>query len=223
MARPGLHAAVLAAGLAAACSRRDVEPADVETPFAAATPDAALATMEKRTAADPRDHLSPTTLAELRLRRAVLDGDVAQYRLAEAAARTALEREPGHVPAKAALARALCGGGRGEEAGRMLVDVLDAQPRHVGALAAAFDVAFAAGDVRRAQTYADRLLAINEAPETLRCLGLLAERRGDAAGAAALFRRAVRGASSLGGMPDEIEEYRRLETRAAGAAKAATK
>jgi tetratricopeptide (TPR) repeat protein len=177
--------------------------------------------MEKRVAADPRDFLSPTTLAELRFRRAAANGDAAEFRRAESAARTALEREPTHLAAKVALSQALLGEGRVDEARRIVVEILDAQPRHVGALGAAFDVAFAAGDDRAAQAYADRLLAINEEPGTLSRLGRLAERRGDAMGAAALYRRAVRGAQDLGAMPEEIEEYRRLETHAKAASKAA--
>jgi predicted Zn-dependent protease len=178
--------------------------------------------MEKRVAADTRDHLSATTLAELRLRRAAVDGDAAEFRRAETAARTALEREPGHVAAKVAPARALVGEGRCDEARRIVVDVLDAQPRNVGALDAAFDVAFAAGDDRAAQAYADRLLAINEEPGTLSRLGRLAEKRGDASGAAALYRRAVRGAQDLGAMPAEVDEYRRLEAHASSSAAKAT-
>jgi tetratricopeptide (TPR) repeat protein len=214
MRRPWSAGALLAALAASSCFRYD----DARGPETRTDP--AVALMERRTAEDPRDHLSPTTLAELRLSRADATGDVEEYRRAETAARTALARKPDHLAGKVALARALLGEGRGDEARRVVHEILDAQPRHVGALAAAFDVAFAAGDDRAAQSYADRLLAINEAPETLSRVGRLAERRGDCVGAAALYRRAAVGAENLGGMPSEIDGYRRLEAHALAAAKA---
>jgi tetratricopeptide (TPR) repeat protein len=217
MKRPGAVAVLFAAALASACSRNDAAQVAADGP---PDHDAAIALMEKRAAADPRDFLSPTTVAEMRLMRAGIDGDVAEFRRAESAARTALEREPSHLAARAALARALAGEGRTDEARPIVADILEREPRNVGALEAAFDVAFAKGDDRAARAYADRLLAINEEPGTLMRLGRLAERRGDAAGAAALYRRAIRGAQDLGGMPAEIDAYRRLETRAAAAAKA---
>jgi len=182
----------------------------------ATSADPAIALFERRVAADPRDHLSATLLAELHLRRAAPSGDVAEYRAAQTAARTALEREPNHVAAKVALARALLGEGRPDEARRIVHDVLDAEPRHVGALETAFDVAFAAGPERDAQVFADRLLAVNEEPGTLRRLGQLAERRGDAAGAAKLYHRARLVADGLGAMQDELDDYRRREAHAKG-------
>jgi predicted Zn-dependent protease len=193
-------AAALLALAAAACSASEAPSADP-----------AIALFERRTAADPRDHLSATILAELCQRRAAASGDAALYVRSERAARTALERQPGHPAAIVALARALLGLGRASEARRLVSDLLDTQPRHVGALETSFDIAFAANDLRTARQFADRLLAVNEEPGTLRRLAQLAERDGDPARAASLYDRAAENAMALGAMQDEIDDYRRRE------------
>jgi tetratricopeptide (TPR) repeat protein len=209
-------AALLACVAAVSCSRGSSRDSDgAASPPAATAPaavqplDASIALFEKRTAADPRDHLSATTLAELHLRRAAESLDSAEFAAAERAARTALEREPGHPPAIVALALAAAGQGRGDEARRSLDELLVLQPRNVPALGAAFDVALAAGDVRIARSLADRLLAINEEPGTLSRMAQIAEQGGDVDRATALWRRAADAAADLGALPDEKSEYPR--------------
>src|SRR5262245_44608599 len=118
--------------------------------------DAAISRFEKRTADDPRDFLSATILADLHLRRAAASPSREEYVAAEKAARTALERQKDHPAALVALTEALVGQGRLDEARDTIEPFLDAQPRHVGALGAAFDVAIAKGDDRRAAILADR-------------------------------------------------------------------
>jgi tetratricopeptide (TPR) repeat protein len=212
-----MRLAAAAALLAAAACTRD--PAD--PPAAAPAPradDAAVSLFERRTADDPRDHLSATILADLHLRRATASASRDEYAAAEKAARTALERQPGHPAALVSLTEALVGLGRLDEARETIEPFLDTQPRHVGALGAAFDVAFARGDDRRASALADRLLAINEEPGTLRRLAQVAEKSGDRERAIALLQRAAADAERLGGLPDEIEDCRRREARLAAAA-----
>ncbi len=210
-------AAVLAA---AACAR---EPGGSPTPAAAPRAnDAAIALFERRTAEDPRDYLSATTLADLHLRRAAAAPSRDEYLAAEKAARTALARQPQHPGGIVALTEALVGLGRLDEARDTVEPFLDTQPRHVGALGAAFDVAFAQGDDRRAALFADRMLAVNEEPGTLRRMAQVAEKKGDRDRAIALLQRAAADAQHLGGLPDEIEDYRRREARIV-AAKEGTK
>ena len=199
--RTAAAAALLAA---AACSKAPHSDADL-TP----APDAALALFERRVADDPRDHLSATILADLHLRRAAASPSRDEYAAAEKAARTALERQPSHAAALVALTEALVGLDRLDEARDTIDPFLDTQPRHVGALGAAFDVAYAKGDEARAKALADRLLAINEEPGTLRRLAQIAERSGDYDRAVALLDRAAAEAEEIGGLPDEIEDYRR--------------
>lgn len=204
-------AAVLLA--AAACSKG---PASTAEPAAAPrADDAAIALFERRTAADPRDHLSATILAELHLRRAAASAARDEYAAAEKAARAALDRQPGHPAALVALTEALVGLGRLDDARGTIDPFLETQPRHVGALGAAFDVAFAAGDDARAAALADRLLAINTEPGTLRRLAQVAERKGDFERALSLLRRAAADAEGLGGLPDEIEDYNRRAVQVA--------
>ncbi len=215
MRRLFVAAAALLACAAASCSQED--PREPDAP-SAATPapapsvvqplDAAIALYEKRTAADPRDHLSATTLAELHLRRADETLDVAAFAAAERCARVALERQPGHPPAQVLLARAAAGQGRAEEARRSLDELLALHPRNVPALGAAFDIALAAGDVRTARALSDRLLAINEEPGTLSRMAQLAERDGDVERAIGLYRRASDAAERLGALPAELAQYR---------------
>jgi predicted Zn-dependent protease len=205
-----------AALLAAAACTKD-PGAETAPQTAPRADDAAVALFERRTADDPRDHLSATILAELHLRRAAASSSRDEYLAAEKAARTALARQPGHPAALVALTEALVGLGRPDEARTTIEPFLDTQPRHVGALGAAFDVAYAAGDDRRASVLADRLLAINEEPGTLRRLAQVAEKGGDRERAVALLRRAAADAEQLGGLPDEIADYRRREARIAAA------
>jgi tetratricopeptide (TPR) repeat protein len=207
--------AVAAAAFLAAAACSQESKSSTASPAAPHGDDSAIALFERRTADDPRDHLSATLLAELHLRRAAAQPRDEEFAAAERAARTALERQPGHPGALVALTEALVGLGRLDEARNTIEPFLDTQPRHVGALFAAFDVAFAAGDDRRASVLADRLLAINEEPGTLRRLAQVAERSGDLDRALALLRRAASDAETLGGMPDEVEDYRRRETRVA--------
>jgi tetratricopeptide (TPR) repeat protein len=169
----------------------------------------AIALFERRTAADSRDHLSATTLAELYLTRAESSGDADDWRQAESAARTALERQKDHPAAIVALARAATGQGRTDEGRGLVLDLLDRQPRHVGALCAAFDFALAAKDLPRAEAYAERLLGVNEEPATLRRLAQMAETKGDVDRAVALYRRAAADAQNLGALPTEVADYHR--------------
>lgn len=177
---------------------------------------------ERRTAEDPRDFLSATILADLHLRRAAASSSRDEYLAAEKAARMALERQPQHPGGVVALTEALVGLGRLDEARDTIEPFLDTQPRHAGALCAAFDVAFAKGDDQRAALLADRLLAVNEEPGTLRRMAQIAERKGDRDRAIALLQRAADDAEDLGGLPDEIADYRRREARIV-AAKEGTK
>lgn len=189
---------------AAACSKEPQPDAELKP-----APGAALALFERRVADDPRDHLSATILAELHLRRAAAAPSREEYSAAEKAARTALERQPGHPAALVALTEALVGLDRLDEARDTIEPFLDTQPRLVGALGAAFDVAFARRDEPRARALSDRLLAINEEPGTLRRLAQMAEWSRDYDRAIALLERAAFEAEVLGGLPDEIEDYRR--------------
>jgi predicted Zn-dependent protease len=214
-----LAAAAVLAAAAAACGHDDTATG----PRPEAAPDAAVALFDRRTADDPRDHLSATILAELHLRRAAASSSRDEYLAAEKAARTALARQPGHPAALVALTEALVGLGRLDEARTTIEPFLDTQPRHVGALFAAFDVAYAASDDRRASVLADRLLAINEEPGTLRRLAQVAEKGGDRERAVALLRRAAADAEQLGGLSDEIADYRRREARIAAAGGAETR
>ena len=198
--------------VAAACSK---EPATTSETHTAPRDDAAITLFERRTAADPRDHLSATILAELHLRRAAASAAQDDYAAAEKAARAALERQPGHPAALVALTEALVGLGRLDDARGTIEPFLDTQPRHVGALGAAFDIAFAAGDDARATALADRLLAINTEPGTLRRLAQVAERKGDYDRALELLRRAAADAEGLGGLPDEIADYNRRAVQVA--------
>jgi tetratricopeptide (TPR) repeat protein len=207
-----LPAAALLFCAAASCGQ-----STEQLPAASAGVDPVIEQFERRVAADPRDHLSATTLAELHLRRADATGDPGAFLRAGAAARTALERSPSHKPALVALARALLGQGKAGEARAIVKTILDEDPRHVGALETAFDVAFAGGDELLAKQYAERLLAINEDPGTLARLARLCERRARPGEAAELYRRAVVAAERLGAMQDEIDLYRRAEARALAA------
>jgi tetratricopeptide (TPR) repeat protein len=198
---------------AAACSKGPATTQEALT--APRADDAAVALFERRTADDARDHLSATILADLHLRRAASSPHPDEYAAAEKAARTALERQPGHPAALVALTEALVGLGRLDEARDTIEPFLDTQPRHVGGLFAAFDVAYAQGDDRRAALLADRLLAINEEPGTLRRLAQVALTNREFDRALALLRRAAADAEALGGLPDEIDEYRRREQQVA--------
>jgi tetratricopeptide (TPR) repeat protein len=219
MLRRFIAAAALLATAAASCSKAPAPPqyppaAASAAPTIDAGTDPAIGLFERHTAEDPRDHLSATMLAELRLRRAGETLDPEEFRRAEVAAKTALERQPGHPPAIVALARAVAGQGRADEARKLVHDLLDVQPRNVPALNAAFDFALddlALGTAREsaASAYADRLLAVNEEPGTLSRMAQIAELHADFDRAVALFRRAARSAEDLGGLPPEIAEYRR--------------
>ncbi len=148
-------------------------------------------------------------LAELHLRQAEETLAREDFLAAEAAARTALDRSAGHPPAVAALAQALAATDRARDGERLVHDLLTDQPRNAQLLCVGFDLAVAAGDWRDAAGYAERLLAINEEPATLRRLAQIAAHDGDAGGAVSLLRRAAAEAGELGGLPREIAEYRR--------------
>lgn len=214
---PGLRRAVAVLLLSAAGCSPAAEPAQSSSSALPGPPEpasvqptsSAIALYERRTAADPRDHLSPALLAELHLRRAAETGDPACFTAAERAARTSLERSARHPPAVASLAHALGATGRADEASRLVFDVLDDQPRSVPLLCAAFDLAAAADDWARADVFAERLLALNEEPATLCRLAQVAARAGRTDHAVALLRRAANDADELGGLPAELAEYRR--------------
>ncbi|MCE9637287.1 MAG: hypothetical protein K8T90_16400 [Planctomycetes bacterium] len=196
--------------LTASCGRSpDGAPVGGGPPPTSAAHDPGIDLYERRTAGDPRDHLSPATLASLYLRRGEELRDATAFEPAEKAARTSLARKPDHAAAKVLLARALAGQGKLPEAGVLLRNVLSDAPRDVRALEASFDLAIARGDEPSAVAMSDRLLAINEEPGTLSRLAQMAARRGDVNRAVTLFRRASDEAADLGGLPGEIAEYRR--------------
>src|SRR5688572_7292642 len=107
MTRRLLAAAALLGAAAASCPGDETAPAASGGP----APDPTITFYERRTAADPRDHLSATKLAGLRIRRAANTADPVEWRRAEEAARTALQRDSKHLPARIALARSMLGAG----------------------------------------------------------------------------------------------------------------
>ena len=168
----------------------------------------AIARFEQRATADPRDPLTPTTLAGLYLRAFDESGDRDALRHAAAAARLALARQPDHLPAQVMLSRALFADGAREAAQAIVSTVLAADPVDIGGLGVAFDLALATGADARAAMLADRLLSRDESPETIDRLGQLAQRRGDPVRAAALWQRAAADAADLGARDAEIAKYR---------------
>ena len=177
-------------------------------PTAASDTVEGIARFEQRVAVDPRDALSPTTLAGLYVRAFDETGDRTALRHAATAARVALARQPDYAPAQVALARALFADDQVDEARALTDEVLERDPVDIAAMGVAFDLALASGATARAAMWAERLLSRDESPETIDRLGRLASHRGDSARAIALWQRAAADAEELGARPVEIAKYR---------------
>lgn len=134
--------------------------------------DRSIAAWTKNLEANDRDFLSATNLALLLHGRGRLSGDLGDHERALAAARTALDIEPTHAPARALEAAILFTlhdfGGALAAADRLIAD----DPVQIGALATRFDAALELGRIDEARADLERLRAVGGPAVTIRAARL---------------------------------------------------
>ena len=201
-ARAVVVALAAALGALAGAARAQDEPeseSEPDSPPASPPADAAIRTLEKRAAEDPRDFLTRTMLGEVRARRGRETGDLARFVSAEEAFRDALRLKADHGPARIGLAGALASQHRFREALELVAKVIESDPKNSGAHVVAFDAAMESGQYPRAD---EALAALGRAaPDSAALLAraaLRAEVHGDIDGAIARADKASAAAAQEG-------------------------
>ena len=151
--------------------------------------DRSVAGWSKNLAVNPRDFISATNLATLFHGRGRLSFDLTDHQRALTAARTAIEIEPAHAPARA-LEAAILFTLHDFEAAFATADALFREdPTQIGVLATRFDAELELGRVEEARADLERLAAIGGPAVKVR-EARLASVTGDQAGALAEARAA---------------------------------
>lgn len=176
--------------------------------------DRSIAAWSKNLAANPRDFISATNLATLFHGRGRLSYDLTDHERALAAARTAIEIEPSHAPARALEAAILVTLHDFDGAFAAADALVREDPAQTGALATRFDAELELGRVDDARADLERLLSIGGPGVRIR-EARLASVTGDPAEALAKARTARSGAlvdasSDAAFYAHAVGEYARL-------------
>lgn len=188
---------LLAAALAALCIG-----ASIQADEAAVRAEAEIRFFTQRVDLDPADHLTPTRLGNLLIRQARRTGDAKLYEQAEKALRTALDRNPTHQPAIAALATVHLARHRFTEALETARKAADADPDDPEAQGVLGDALLETGDLAAAEEQYAKLVASTPGLFASSRLANLQQARGDSFAATETFRKALE-AGEADGAPAE--------------------
>lgn len=168
--------------------------------------DTAIAFWQRRVAANPSAYIDYTLLGEALVRKARESGDVSAYERAGASFRQALAISPRYLNATIALAGVQYVT-HDFQAALELAEPLRHDPRARMALATLSDAHMALGDYAAGEAALNELAAAGESAATLSRQALLADLRGDAAGALDLMARAGELARQAGEYPESLAWY----------------
>ncbi len=138
----------------------------------------------------PTDPAAQAAFAHLLEQKAREVGNAAYHRMAENAARTALETDPDHALARAALGVALCGQHRFSEA-LAFVRSLTGEKQNVWRQACEFDALFELGRYDEATEMAQRLVDFKPGAESYPRVGQIRELLGDSQGSREVWQLAI--------------------------------
>ena len=154
--------------------------------------DKGIRQFESRVTEDPRDFVSFTVLGQLYARKGRETSDLAYYRRAERAFQQALQRNPDHLPAKAALAAAYASQHRFAVALEIARALYDESSGHFEALGTIADAYLETGQYKEGED-AVKILAgkVGDVPAVLARKALISELRGRRAEAIKSIERAA--------------------------------
>lgn len=168
--------------------------------------DTAIAFWQRRVAANPSAYIDYTLLGEALVRKARESGDVSYYERAGESFRRALAISPRYLNATIALA-GVHYVTHDFQGALDLAEPLRADPRARLALATISDAHMALGNYAAGEAALNELAAAGESAAVLSRQALLAELRGDGAGALRLMARAGELARQAGEYPESLAWY----------------
>jgi tetratricopeptide (TPR) repeat protein len=162
---------------------------------------------QRRASDNPNDLIAFTLLGESFILKARHTGDVANYQLAEAALRAAVDLLPAYKPANSYLATALFAQHNFQAAIEVAEALYAGDPNEVQALATLGDAHLALGRYAEGEADYQKLLELSPSPPVYSRLAYVHYLRGRSDEAVRMMQKAVDEANRAGGYQEELAWY----------------